>query len=721
MSLNPKRRQIRIGLDVGGTFTHAVAVDTSDFSLLTQTRTHTTHHFEGGATKGINTTLVKLLRKGAIDPEEVVLVAYSTTQVINALLEGDVAKVGIVGLGRGLKSWRVKRETFANNLELSPGKYLRTCHRYLDTGTNFNERRIREAIVDLKVEGAEALVAAEPFAVDSPRNEQRVVRLANDLGLPATASHEVSNFYGLRIRTRTAVINASLLPLMIKTAAATEQSIRATGIRAPMMIMRSDGGVMDVAELCTLPILALASTPAASIAAALMYARLPDGIMVDVGGTATDAWVIRNGSVRQRTARIGRYKLHFKALDVRSVGVAGGSLSRVANGEIVAIGPRSAHIAGMPYESFSFLQRLKNAEPAIGAPLNTDSHDYLFLQHDKGRIAITMTGAANAAGLVPDYDNARGGEKNVDFTFKRVATLLSKPPEQIADVILTKGGNQVIAKINELIRQYGLTRRDLHLRGCGGGASAILPYVASKLQAQHSLAPHSSVFAAIGGAFAMVRDTIDRHVVSPTETDLLKIRQDAERALLKRGVAPDSLQVEVRVDARRNSLNAVATGTTDPALLDRGGRLIPPEQRLEIVAQLLNVVEDDIEVVTNTEVFTVLRVPQTVSRFFGLVRQLSRSLLFVDQFGVIRLRIDRAKLKITNAAKAAAALKDFIEELTVYGDSGAQIPGIRLIAGHRLIDYTFFASEEHVLALATRELQNFTKDTPILLTAELRN
>ena len=110
--------KVRVGIDVGGTFTDAVCIDNDTYELIGYLKIPTTHTEKEGVSKGVVVACQKLLEQCDIAPEDVVFIAHGTTQATNALLEGDVEKVGIIGVGESNKAYKVKMDTQIGDIEL---------------------------------------------------------------------------------------------------------------------------------------------------------------------------------------------------------------------------------------------------------------------------------------------------------------------------------------------------------------------------------------------------------------------------------------------------------------------------------------------------------------------------------------------------------------------------------------------------------------------------
>ena len=289
-------RQVRIGIDVGGTFTDAVAIDNETYEIIAKEKIPTTHDSKEGVAEGIVRVLQNIMNNNGILPQEVVFIAHGTTQATNALLEGDVATTGILSMGSGIESERAKKISNIGNIPLALGKELKTVFTFLETAdAKSDSQKVESKINELQKAGAQVIVATEAYSVDDPENEAFVVNTARNMGLYATGGHEVSKLYGLKVRTRTAVVNGSLIPRMMETANMTESCVKRAGISNPLMIMRCDGGVMTVDEVRRRPILTMLSGLAAGVAGVLMYERLSDGIFLEAGGTSTDISVVKDG------------------------------------------------------------------------------------------------------------------------------------------------------------------------------------------------------------------------------------------------------------------------------------------------------------------------------------------------------------------------------------------------------------------------------------------
>ncbi|MFZ4794336.1 MAG: hydantoinase/oxoprolinase family protein [Blastocatellia bacterium] len=736
--------KVRIGIDVGGTFTDVVVIDQQTRRLIGQLKLPTTHSAGEGVALGIVSALRRAMSDFSLDPEDVTFIAHSTTQATNALLEGDVARVGVIGVGTGIEGWLAKRATRVPPIALTARKSLTVNHRYLECGGR-GERgergeageftvRARGVIAELAAEGVEVVVISEAFGVDQTEGEIGLAAEARGAGLLATSGHEVSSLYGLRVRTRTAVINAAILPKMIETAELTERCVSETGIEAPLMIMRSDGGVMSVGEVHRRPILTMLSGPAAGIAGALMHERVSDGIFIEVGGTSADISVIRDGSPTTRPARLNGHRMYLNTLDVRTLGVGGGSLIRVrseAERAITDVGPRSAHIAGLGYACYTEPAQLAGATIEIVQPTPRDEQDHVVIRTLAGeRIAITTTCAANCLGLVSADQFAYGNRESAVAAFQLLADWLggNRSALEVARDVLKVAGLKVAATIEELMAEYQLAREQVILIGGGGGAASLVPFTGDLMGLEHRIARNAEVISPIGVAMAMVRDTVERNIVDPTPEDILSVRREATEAAVSAGAMPESIEVQVEVDRRRNLVRAVAMGTTE---LRRAESQDRPADRQDgtsdpclAAARSMRLPAEELVLAAETEnylVFTGTHRSKSFLGRWGSWMAPRRQLRVVDRSGVVRLQRGAARVTLTRFSDVEAELGRAAEELTDFGDAGRTIPDIFIIYGGRIANFSGLATLEQVIALAGVELRSIDPETRLVVIACPRN
>ena len=705
--------RLRIGIDVGGTFTDVVGIEAATGSVIARVKVPTTHSAQSGVAAGIVAGIAQLLRSPDIAAGDVAFIAHSTTQATNALLEGDVASVGVIGL-TGTGGWLARRRMQFAPVALAPGC---TLHASFHFARARDERAIRDAINAAIAGGAQTIAATEAFGVDRPAAETSTMALARERGVEATSGHDVSADYGLRARTRTAALNAAMLPVMVRTARVTGAAVERAAIPAPLMVMRSDGGVMSVAEIERRPILTLLSGPAAGVAGALLHENLSDGIFVEVGGTSSDCTAIRGGRPQMRPARIGGHRTMLQTLDVRTVGIAGGSMVRIGGSGITDVGPRSAHIAGCAYACYSEETLLASAQLETFAASSRGASDYAVLvTRDGRRVAITTSCAANALGIVPPGAYSQGDAASARRAFELLAHRIGDDAETLARRVLEIAARKLGSTVGELIADYGLDSGDVVLVGGGGGAGAILPALAEAMQLPYRIARDAEVIAPVGVALALVRDVVERTIVAPTPLDIARIRREAIDRVVASGAAEDRIEVEIEIDPRRNHVRAVASGATSLADVIASGRCDEAERRAA-AARSLRCAPAELEPIELTSSVTAYRHRRLLARRFGRPLEVT-DLRLVDERGVVRVALRDAVLAKTTAEAIGPEVRAAVESATRFGDVGRAYPALYLVRGVRIATLRGFAGTEHAVALAAEEMEGCEPREPVaILTA----
>ena len=684
--------RVRIGVDVGGTFTKSVAIDMNTGKIIGKVTVPTTHFSEEGVSTGIVESLIKLILKEGINESNIELISHSTTQAVNALLEGDTTKVGIIGMGVNLEKNDIVKRTNLGNVKLGPNKYLKTCYRFLDTSKFLDKEEILQIIKELKEEGAKVLIVSEAYGVDDPSNELYVMEKSD---LPATAGHELTGIYGLEIRTLTAAINASILLKAIGTAKYVEKAVRQQKISAPLTIMKGDGGVTDMNTFKTKPILTVLSGPAASVAGALLHLRILNGIFIEVGGTSTNICVIKNGKPEVKYVTIMDHPTCIKSLDVRVVGIAGGSLVRWSGKKITDVGPRSAHISGLRYSCFAEPQELEGGQIVTFMPKEGDPIDYIGIEVGAGkRFAITNTCAANALGLIPDNDYAKGNQKSAQLALSILGQRLGMDTKEIATKILDISIRKILQTIRTLIREYRLKDENFMLIGGGGGASILVPLMAEKLNCQYRIADNSEVISSIGVCTASIREEREKLIDNPNPDEISLFIQEVEKIAISKGALPESISTQSEYINEKCLLRVTVygnmkldVGTNDTKEID--------DEEAEVLACELFGINEGVHRIFDMKDYYIFACEIHKKKLF--LKSKKQPVLVLDKYGHVKVSIENADIYSGNPREMKQKIQSLINDHEL-------APQIHIVDGKRILDFSSLSSTVHVLKAVTEEL-----------------
>jgi N-methylhydantoinase A len=574
---------VRVGVDVGGTFTKAVACDLATGGVVARAVLPTTHDDEQGVAAGVVRAVAQLAEQ--VGGDAIGLVTHSTTQAVNALLEGDVGVVGVLGLGRRPDLRKARRRTRLKDVRLAPGRTLQTVHEFLDVTGGLDPAQLDAALTRLRAAGATAVCVAEAFATEDGGHEAAAVAAARAAGLPACASGEMSGLYGLELRAVTAALNASVLPIAVRTAGFVETGVAGAGIAAPVMVMRGDGGATDLDGFRREPARTLYSGPAASVAGVVRFTQVADGVVVEIGGTSTNVAAIRDGQPRLSYVQVASHATALRALDVRVVGVAGGSMLRVNRRNVHGAGPRSAHISGLGYACFATAEQLEGATPELVAPRPGDRADHVVLRCADGRrLALTATCAANLLGVPEPGDYAAGDRAAAAAAFALAGELIRLDGEEVARRMLHACGQAVADLVAAVAAEHEL--REPAIVAVGGGAGGLGRHVARMMGLECVVPEGAEVISSIGDALSLVRAERELASGAPTPEAVQALSAEARAAAIEAGAAPGGVDVRVEHDAERSALRAVATGAVGlHAGALPGRRPVSAEQAAELLAR----------------------------------------------------------------------------------------------------------------------------------------
>ena len=492
--------KIRIGADIGGTFTDLVLMR-SDGTYTVRKVSTTVDDFS----KGIANGLATLLEDERLDHDSVSEIVHGTTVATNAILENKGVLTALVTTDGFRDVLELRRLRFPDLFSLNykpPAPLVPRRRRFeieerilADGSTRIplNEESLEFVLQELEQVEPEAIAISLLHSYVNPDHEDVVARAVRDRFPEKYVSASIEVLPEIREyeRTSTTVINAYIGPIVDRYLQSMRSRLEAKEIEAPISVMQSNGGIMSALAARRAPSKIIESGPAAGVVGAhRLAARLGIGdvITFDMGGTTAKASLIEDGnrsmtteyevgagiSLSSRLTKGRGHALKLPVIDIAEVGAGGGSIVRIDAGGSLRVGPESAGALPGPA-----CYRLGGTDPTV-----TDAN-----------VVLGYINPSKIAGGTVDVDikAAKDALKN------DVAEPLGADLNEAAYGVYAVANTTMIRAIKSVTTYRGRDPRDFVLMAFGGSGPIHAAEIARSLGIKKVIIPNApGVFSAIG-------------------------------------------------------------------------------------------------------------------------------------------------------------------------------------------------------------------------------
>jgi hypothetical protein len=385
---------------------------------------------------------------------------------------------------------------------------------------------------------------------------------------------------------------------------------------------------------------------------------------------------------------------------------------RLRDRRLIDVGPRSAHIAGLPYAAFANPNDIADPRIELFQPKPDDPPDYVAVRSANGtRYAITNTCAANVLGYAKPGLHAYGNPEAARRAMAALADLIGESIEDTARSILDIATDKVIPVVDDLISEYKLDRDQATLVGEGGGAAALIPHASHRTGLHHVISRDAEVISSIGVALALVRDVVERVIPNPRPADLKRIRREAFEAVIGLGAAPENVEVTIEVDQHTHRVRATAMGASEMRAHERSDAVGESEAR-EIAAKAMGVSPERVTLAANTPRMRVFQgeVEERSWRIFTKRRSPVRA---IDLDGVIRVQRSHSVVRSASARTGLNDLRRLWEDTTIYNGDSVITPDVFVIVGSQIIDLSGVNSIDQALAVVRGEFDGLAESDAV--------
>ena len=485
----------RVGVDIGGTFADFCVLDAETGRLETLKVLTTPTDPGAEVVRGIG----ELEQRFGVAAAAIDYFTHGTTVGVNAVIQR-----------RGIKLALLVTRNFKDVLELArlkmPDPYhllssrpqplvtrdrvIEIDERMLADGSvalPIDETRARAALSEARAFGAEGIVISLLHSYRNPEHEHQLKRWFADWApeLPVFCSADVWPIIREYERTTTAVIHSYVQPKVAAYLGSLQAALVRSGVRAPAMVTKSNGGVMTAELGKTRCVQMLLSGTAAGVIGAGYVARQAgrDRVLsLDIGGTSADLAVVIEGKPSYGVGEtVGDFPIFIPSVAVTSIGEGGGSIAKVDGFGRLVVGPESAG---------------STPGPAC---------------YGRGGVRPTVTDAVAACGLI-GHGELGYGAVSVDreaakAAVKTLADPLNLTIEQAAEGVMRICVAGMFKEVSKLMSRQGLDPRDFTLLAFGGAGPMLGCFLARELGVTHTLVPTTpGVLSALGGLIADIKN-----------------------------------------------------------------------------------------------------------------------------------------------------------------------------------------------------------------------
>jgi N-methylhydantoinase A len=445
-----------VAVDIGGTFTDITLQDIQTGEAWTAKTPSTPRD----PSEAFITGVLLALDQAGRSPCEISRVLHGTTVATNLILEGRTAATAllttagfrhVLEIGRAdlprrdnLWSWIKPKRPVPPSLVFEAAGRMDAYGLELEV---LDTEAVRRAAHAAAAAGVEAIAICFLHAFANPAHERKAQEIlrAEVPHLALSASSDVLPIVREYERSMATVLNVGVMPAVSTYIERLEQRLKDTSISAPLLLMKSNGGVAGAAAIRRAPVQTALSGPAAGVVGARMVAEaagIQDIITVDIGGTSADICLMSKGKIGlTQTGRVGPWPLPLPMIDMVTIGAGGGSIAQGRPDGTLTVGPQSA-----------------GADPGPAC-------------YGRGGSAATVTDAHLVLGHLPE--SLLGGRMKLDRRLAqeavaRIAQPLGLSLEKAARGILAIANNNMVGAIRVVSVERGYDPRDFTLVPFGG-------------------------------------------------------------------------------------------------------------------------------------------------------------------------------------------------------------------------------------------------------------